>query len=99
MDNIIFIKREELNLIIDNKSNNNLTYFSKKKKLNKNIYLFIYYIYKYMLLKDFISKNYKMILNNNKVNLYFNVMECRFYYLYYYFLIKNRIYIFIKIYI
>ena len=37
-----------------------------------------------MLLKDFIIKNYKFLFNYKKVNLYFNILECRFYYLYYY---------------
>jgi hypothetical protein len=82
----------DLKFIKNNKSNK----LNKLNKLNKNIYFFIYCIYKYILLKDFIIKYYKILLNFFPINLYDKIKECRFYFLFYFFLLKKYMYEFIN---
>jgi hypothetical protein len=66
------------------------------KKISKNMYFYIYFFFKYSLLKKFITNNYKVLLSINQINLYRNVKECRFFFLFYYFLLKNCLYEIIK---
>jgi hypothetical protein len=68
----------------------------KSKKISINMYIYLIYIYKYILLKDYFNNNFKFLMNFFNINVYSNYIECRFYYLFFFILLKSDIFGFIK---
>ncbi len=66
-----------------------------KKYISKKNYLLFFVFFKYLILKDFCLINYKILFINYKIYLYINKFECRFYYLFFFILLRNKLYEFI----
>ena len=68
----------------------------KRNELKKNIYLLFFFLYKYLIFKDFCLINYKILNNMFNFNIIINIIEYRYIYIYYFIMLRNKLYYLIK---
>lgn len=68
---------------------------NKPNKLLSNNYFLFFLFFKYLILKDVCFLNFKVLIQKYNLNLYLNIIECRFYYLFFFIIIRNKLYDFI----
>lgn len=64
----------------------------KPPKFSKNIYSLFFLLFKYLIFKDICVSSFHALIHKYNINLYYNIIECRFYYLFYLIIIRNKLY-------
>jgi hypothetical protein len=59
---------------------------------SEKLYKFSFLIFKHLLLKDLSITNYIDLVEYYNMNLYSNIKECRFYYIYYFIMLRAQLY-------
>lgn len=67
----------------------------KTYKLYNNTYFLFFLLFKYLIFKDACFLNYKLLIYKYNLNLYLNIKECRFYFIFFYLLIRCNLFDFI----